>query len=373
MKNKIPVYPKALWIGFCLLIVCSATSTVAATLRVPSDYPTIQSAIDAAVDGDEVLVADGTYTGEGNKDLDFSGKAIAVRSMHGPETAIIDAEGAGRAATASSSAWVTTPATAVMLLPLAAPVIALVCGEGEHRTEASFEPALLLAIAYGASLGGMATLIGTPPNIIVSTFRQDRLGEPYQMFDYLPVGGAVAVGIGRRLGAVGATGLPQDAAHVVGGRVLADHQRRADLAVAQATGDEAQDLDLARRQPVGQRLRRRGRLGADRADARQQRALAVALGDRGRLAQQRDGARGVPARDARTRDREADIARRDADHAAAEPLRQPDRRRTDAAADIQYAVPGGDLRALPAPYVGAGRATQALAAAALRRGYPGRG
>src|SRR5688500_2277509 len=49
-------------------------------------------------------------------------------------------------ATASISAWVSTPATAVMLPPLAPPVIALVCGEAAHPTEASFEPAPLLAI-----------------------------------------------------------------------------------------------------------------------------------------------------------------------------------------------------------------------------------
>ena len=50
-------------------------------LEVPSeDYPTIQSAINAASNGDTVLVHTGTYTGIGNRDLDFHGKAITVRS-----------------------------------------------------------------------------------------------------------------------------------------------------------------------------------------------------------------------------------------------------------------------------------------------------
>ncbi|NQS98535.1 MAG: hypothetical protein HQ591_08780 [candidate division Zixibacteria bacterium] len=48
----------------------------AVTIHIPGDYPTIQAGINAAVDGDTVLVADGTYTGIGNKNLDFTGKAI---------------------------------------------------------------------------------------------------------------------------------------------------------------------------------------------------------------------------------------------------------------------------------------------------------
>jgi hypothetical protein len=66
-------------------------------IKVPEDYSTIQAAMDAAIDGDWVLVADGIYTGPGNKDLDFKGKAIVVRSENGPENCMIDCEGNGGA------------------------------------------------------------------------------------------------------------------------------------------------------------------------------------------------------------------------------------------------------------------------------------
>lgn len=63
----------------------SATITVAAgtrVLSVPVPYPTIQSAIIAANNGDTVVVSPGTYRGDGNWDVDFRGKAITVRSIN---------------------------------------------------------------------------------------------------------------------------------------------------------------------------------------------------------------------------------------------------------------------------------------------------
>jgi len=76
--------------------LCFASVSEGKILHVPSEYDTIQSAIDAASDGDEVVVADGIYTGDGNKNLEFLGKAITVRSENGPENCIIDCESSGR-------------------------------------------------------------------------------------------------------------------------------------------------------------------------------------------------------------------------------------------------------------------------------------
>jgi len=60
-------------------------------------YTTIQSAIDAAISGDVVIVSDGVYRGDGNRDIGFAGKAITVRSKNGPNNGIIDCETQGRA------------------------------------------------------------------------------------------------------------------------------------------------------------------------------------------------------------------------------------------------------------------------------------
>ncbi len=58
------------------------------------DFPTIQAAIDAAADGDAIRLADGTFKGDGNRDLDYGGKALLIYSESGdPETCILDCEG----------------------------------------------------------------------------------------------------------------------------------------------------------------------------------------------------------------------------------------------------------------------------------------
>jgi len=51
----------------------------------------------------------------------------------------------------------------------------------------------LMPLSFATILGGMATLIGTPPNIIISSIRYEHTGEPFKMFDFFPVGGVTAI------------------------------------------------------------------------------------------------------------------------------------------------------------------------------------
>lgn len=78
------------------------------------------------------------------------------------------------AATAAVSMWVSNTATAVMMFPIGLSVLLCVIGKrpeelrqarGEER---NFSVALMLGIAYGASIGGMATLVGSPPNLVLA-------------------------------------------------------------------------------------------------------------------------------------------------------------------------------------------------------------
>lgn len=52
---------------------------------------------------------------------------------------------------------------------------------------------ILMPLSFGSILGGLVTLIGTPPNIIISQYRSQIVGESFSMFDFAPVGGIVAL------------------------------------------------------------------------------------------------------------------------------------------------------------------------------------
>ncbi|MDX1541427.1 MAG: SLC13 family permease [Geminicoccaceae bacterium] len=84
---------------------------------------------------------------------------------------------------AALSAVMNNVAALALLMP-----VDLQAAKGAGRS-----PALsLMPLSFASILGGLVTLIGTPPNIIIGQFREDALGEPFRMFDFAPVGLVIA-------------------------------------------------------------------------------------------------------------------------------------------------------------------------------------
>lgn len=75
------------------LIIAFTPALHAATITVPTNQPNIQAGINASFNGDTVLVSAGTYSGAGNRDLDFGSRSIVVRSLSGPSSTTIDCGG----------------------------------------------------------------------------------------------------------------------------------------------------------------------------------------------------------------------------------------------------------------------------------------
>jgi len=84
-----------MFIGVMILIAFLASTAHAAIRYVGSGeaYATIQSAIDASSNGDVIIVRDGVYRGTGNRDIDFKGKTIHLKSENGAESCVINALG----------------------------------------------------------------------------------------------------------------------------------------------------------------------------------------------------------------------------------------------------------------------------------------
>lgn len=86
--------------------------------------------------------------------------------------------------TAACSAFMNNVGALALILP-----IALESARAEGRSPSQ----LLMPISFASLLGGLVTLIGTPPNIIISSFRAAETGADYRMFDFTPVGFGIAV------------------------------------------------------------------------------------------------------------------------------------------------------------------------------------
>ena len=89
------------------------------------------------------------------------------------------------------SMWVMNTSTTLMLLPIGLAVCGVMSETIPGLTDkdkSNFDTALLLGIAYAATIGGMSTLIGTAPNIVFSAFMQDTYGIEISMFDWMKLG-----------------------------------------------------------------------------------------------------------------------------------------------------------------------------------------
>jgi solute carrier family 13 (sodium-dependent dicarboxylate transporter), member 2/3/5 len=78
--------------------------------------------------------------------------------------------------TAFSSMWLSNTATTIMMLPIATSMVSRVDRAAAPDDASRFARCLLLAIAYAASIGGMGTLIGSPPNVFVASYLEDHYG-----------------------------------------------------------------------------------------------------------------------------------------------------------------------------------------------------
>ncbi len=91
-------------------------------------------------------------------------------------------------ATAVMSMWVSNTATALLMLPIAVSVLNQLADDApDQQTGENFARCLMLGIAYAASVGGVATLVGTPPNLVLAAYLHDQLDTDLSMARWMLV------------------------------------------------------------------------------------------------------------------------------------------------------------------------------------------
>lgn len=139
---------------------------------------------------------------------------------------------------ASLSALMNNVAALALLMPV----------DMQAAKKAGRSPSLsLMPLSFASILGGMITLIGTPPNIVIAEFRGTALGEPYRMFDFAPVGLACAVVGVAYVALIGWRFLPSERKSTDAGKELFDlADYIAEVRVpdgSSAIGKQVRDLD----------------------------------------------------------------------------------------------------------------------------------
>ncbi|MEM1324279.1 MAG: SLC13 family permease, partial [Bacteroidota bacterium] len=98
-------------------------------------------------------------------------------------------------ATALMSMWISNTASTVVMLPIALSVIKLLINDedGFTKKDQNFALSIMLGIAFSANIGGMATIIGTPPNTVLAGFLQNEYGIELGFFNWMLMGLPLAV------------------------------------------------------------------------------------------------------------------------------------------------------------------------------------
>ncbi|WP_298177828.1 SLC13 family permease [Saccharomonospora sp.] len=96
-------------------------------------------------------------------------------------------------ATGFISMWVSNTATAMMMMPIGLSVLGLVSRLGDGKGDANFATALMLGIAYAASIGSLATIIGTPPNTLLVGYLEENFDITIGFGEWMLFGLPIAV------------------------------------------------------------------------------------------------------------------------------------------------------------------------------------
>ena len=148
-------------------ILLTVSTAQAAIINVPGDEPTIQAGIDAAMNGDEIVVAPGTYF----ETINFLGKAITLRSSGGPEVTIIDAGGDLGAGSVVTCDGAEGPGSVLQGFTITGGV----AFEGGGMYNDGSSPTVIGCVFEGnsANLGGGIYVVSSSPTIVGCRFSQN--------------------------------------------------------------------------------------------------------------------------------------------------------------------------------------------------------